>query len=241
MPTEQADVIASTGYIRLATGATGDAVTRLQKALKSRGYYTGAVDGRYGDATTQAVVNFQRAYDLRVDGVAGPAMQRVLYGTTPSITYSPLYRGDTSDAVRNLQYTLYELGYFDMNMTGFYGQLTSEAVQAFQLRNGLPVNGDVASNATLQALYSAKAISSIAADLDFTPLKYGDQGEDVLGMKNALYQLGYPVSLDNNDYDDETREAVKLFQKLNKLNVTGNANANTLRRLYSEDAVGYYE
>ena len=60
-------------------------------------------------------------------------------------------------------------------------------------------------------------------------------------MKNALYQLGYPVSLDNNDYDDETREAVKLFQKLNKLNVTGNANANTLRRLYSEDAVGYYE
>ena len=35
-------------------------------------------------------------------------------------------------------------------------------------------------------------------------VQYGDQGEDVLGMKNALYQLGYPVSLDNNDYDDDS-------------------------------------
>ena len=31
------------------------------------------VDGQFGSGTKQAVINFQRAYGLDVDGIAGPA------------------------------------------------------------------------------------------------------------------------------------------------------------------------
>ena len=51
----------------------------MQNALRQQGYYTGNVDGKYGDGTKQAVEAFQRTHGLAIDGVAGPATLRVLY------------------------------------------------------------------------------------------------------------------------------------------------------------------
>lgn len=46
-------------------------VYALQSALKSLGYYTGAMDGNYGNDTYTAVRNFQRAASIGVDGACG--------------------------------------------------------------------------------------------------------------------------------------------------------------------------
>ena len=51
----------------------------MQNALRQQGYYTGNVDGKYGDGTKQAVEAFQRTHGRAIDGVAGPATLRVLY------------------------------------------------------------------------------------------------------------------------------------------------------------------
>lgn len=51
----------------------------LQMALRTLGYYSGALDGSYGDVTVAAVKKFQKAYKLDVDGYAGPYTQKVLY------------------------------------------------------------------------------------------------------------------------------------------------------------------
>ena len=69
----------ATGTITLAegetleTGATGAEVTALQEALKELGFYTGTVDGDFGEGTAAAVGAFQRANGLGDDGVVGPA------------------------------------------------------------------------------------------------------------------------------------------------------------------------
>ena len=52
-------------------GSRGEEVTRIQQALKQRGYYTGAVDGVYGSGTQAAVTAFQRDNGLSADGIAG--------------------------------------------------------------------------------------------------------------------------------------------------------------------------
>lgn len=44
---------------------------RLQMNLKFLGYYGGEIDGIKGTQTTQAIKDFQKAYGLVVDGVAG--------------------------------------------------------------------------------------------------------------------------------------------------------------------------
>ena len=54
-------------------------VYALQMALRTLGYYSGTLDGSYGDLTVSAVRAFQRAYKLDVDGYAGPYTQKVLY------------------------------------------------------------------------------------------------------------------------------------------------------------------
>lgn len=57
----------------LRAGSTGLAVTSLQQALTQLGYDPGTVDGKFGAATTEAVIAFQAAKGRTEDGVAGPA------------------------------------------------------------------------------------------------------------------------------------------------------------------------
>lgn len=52
-------------------GSIGNEVSEIQSALKSRGYYTGAIDGIYGSATKSAVMRFQSDNGLAPDGIAG--------------------------------------------------------------------------------------------------------------------------------------------------------------------------
>lgn len=52
-------------------GASGDTVREIQTRLKNWGYYSGAVDGVFGQATYNAVVSFQKKNGLTADGVVG--------------------------------------------------------------------------------------------------------------------------------------------------------------------------
>ncbi len=47
-------------------------VTDLQEALTAAGYNPGAADGTFGEQTEAAVVAFQEANGLAVDGRVGP-------------------------------------------------------------------------------------------------------------------------------------------------------------------------
>ena len=59
-------------------GSVGNEVTAIQKVLKNKGYYTGAVDGIFGSKTLAAVKSFQKANGLTVDGIAGPQTLKAL-------------------------------------------------------------------------------------------------------------------------------------------------------------------
>jgi hypothetical protein len=55
----------------LRRGDTGDNVSALQQALLTLGFDPGAVDGKFGPVTEQAVSAFQKSAGLAEDGVAG--------------------------------------------------------------------------------------------------------------------------------------------------------------------------
>lgn len=70
-------------YPLLSVGSRGEAVSRLQQELKNQGYYTyWKVTGYYGPITRDAVVKFQKARGLVVDGIAGNATQLALYSSS---------------------------------------------------------------------------------------------------------------------------------------------------------------
>lgn len=62
----------------LRDGSRGPDVATLQQRLAELGYDSGPVDGVFGLLTEEAILRLQRDFGLRVDGVAGPAVMRVL-------------------------------------------------------------------------------------------------------------------------------------------------------------------
>ena len=62
----------------VAWGSQGDTVRRVQERLRQYGYYSGAVDGVFGQKTYDAVIWFQKNNSLRQDGVVGRATAAAL-------------------------------------------------------------------------------------------------------------------------------------------------------------------
>ncbi len=61
-------------------GDSGTKVKKLQQALKLKGFYSGPVDGDFGEATETAVKSFQKSKSMSQDGVAGKTTIYILFG-----------------------------------------------------------------------------------------------------------------------------------------------------------------
>ena len=72
-PAEQArsDGGCTIGALSLRIGASGDGVACLQAALADEGYFSGTSNGDFGQTTFDAVMKYQQAEDMFVDGVVG--------------------------------------------------------------------------------------------------------------------------------------------------------------------------
>ena len=88
---------------------------------------------------------------------------------------APAYaqNGDFTEDVLDIQQRLYELGYFDIEPTGFFGDYTTEALMSFQLCNDLEITGEI-NEATLNALHSEEAVMNPTAMATFATTNEDD-------------------------------------------------------------------
>jgi peptidoglycan hydrolase-like protein with peptidoglycan-binding domain len=111
--------------------AAGLWVAKLQTVMTSLGYYSGPIDGSYGEDTTAAVQAMQE--DLGVepaDGIYGPETHAALQDKATSV-------------VVEIQTTLTEYGYYSGDIDGVYGENTVAAVQELQTDLGVTADGRV--------------------------------------------------------------------------------------------------
>ena len=132
----------------LRYGSRGDAVKILQEKLNAKGYSSGNVDGIFGTKTRAAVISFQKANGLGVDGIVGKLTWAKLYDAAPVSVVAPaaqpmLRSGSRGEAVRKLQELLNARGYDCGAVDGIFGVKTRAAVIAFQKANGLSADGIV--------------------------------------------------------------------------------------------------
>lgn len=146
----------------LKLGDKGETISNLQKTLREYDYYDyGSITGYFGPVTKDAVVRFQHTYGLTEDGIVGPEAQQIL--NSGNLKYYTLKEGDRGDDVSKLQNRLKELGYMSGTATGYYGDITKGAIEKFQAKNGLAVDG-TAGRETRGVLFSDNAVSAPAAD-----------------------------------------------------------------------------
>lgn len=79
----------------LKIGSVGTDVMEIQSMLRSLGFYFGEIDGIYGNATANAVRNFQRGFGLTVDGTVGPETFKALEPFLKGYTNYTIRPGDT--------------------------------------------------------------------------------------------------------------------------------------------------
>jgi len=164
-------------YIKL--GSTDERVSTIQQRLKELGFYNDDITGYYGSLTEAAYMEFQIAAGLYADGIAGPTEIELLMSsdapyasneeeveeTEPTIeeteaeeenTFS---NGDFDDSIYEIQSELAELGYFNDDATGYFGDMTESAVADFQTQNGLEPTGKV-DELTYAAIFSSSALEN---------------------------------------------------------------------------------
>lgn len=126
----------------LSFGEKSEVVLAAQTRLKQLGYMTSEPDGNYGNDTVLAVKLFQSKNDQVVDGYLGPSTRLVL--NSSEAVPNGLSLGDSGETVRKVQNMLSKLGYLNSgNVTGYYGEITENAVKLFQQTNNLSADGSV--------------------------------------------------------------------------------------------------
>ncbi len=231
----------------LRKGDSNDDVKALQERLKELGYFKNNCTGYFGDATETALKKFQSRNGLTADGVAGSNTMKKLNSSSAKaaegVTVEPeeedndetLRKGMSGDEVRKVQQRLKELGYFNQNVTGYYGDVTVSAVKQFQSRNSLTQDGQVGAQ-TQKKLNSSSAKAAPGYEVDEDAVLYGNSNDNIKAMQQRLKDLGYFKSSCTGYFGDSTQAALKAFQTRNGLSATGLANTATLNKLNSSSA-----
>ncbi|MBQ3574771.1 MAG: peptidoglycan-binding protein, partial [Clostridia bacterium] len=146
-------------YSTISSKSSPETITKLQQYLAKLGWLDASrINGKYDDATRQAVKDFQNYVNencspskkLAVDGIAGKQTQQWMFNSNislvkPTPTPEPLVTAAPDDAyvdanssasiIRDMQKKLVYLGLLPENgADGSYGPTTATAVKNFQAR-----------------------------------------------------------------------------------------------------------
>lgn len=259
----------------LRFGAVGEDVRIIQRALnRIAGNYPAIpripeINGYYTQDTVDAVRKFQSIFNLSADGVVGKATWykiRQIYngikrlnelyseGISPQEieTFYPeiLREGDSGVLVRQMQYLLAVVAYFDSavpvpRVDGIFGPETRGALTAFQRQYGLVPDGILGEKSAdrLLSVYRDTVANVPANALPENSLLYpgkfllrGSRGDDVRDLQEMLVRArradgSVPAVTPDGVFGRETENAVKAVQRASGLDANGIVGPLTWERI----------
>ncbi|HEY7667473.1 MAG TPA: peptidoglycan-binding protein [Actinomycetota bacterium] len=198
-------------------GDEGPEIHDIQQRLLELGFPIDAteLEGRFGDATANAVRAFQERRHLRVDGVVGPDTWGQLveagYRLGDRVLYLrvPLFRGDD---VRDLQRMLNALGFDAGREDGMFGVQTERAIREFQDNTGDAADG-IAGPSTIRALQRMRPSES-------GPGREMVREREELRSQRASIE-GRVIAIDPGPRPDGVLEAAVVTRLIERLSAIG--------------------
>jgi peptidoglycan hydrolase-like protein with peptidoglycan-binding domain len=144
---------------------SAEVVSDIQNELTRRGFYDGAVDGRYGSRTDAAIRDFEQAAGLKPstepnEGLLA-AIKRSNAKSTKATTAAvrpaaaqPVHHDPIAEVlapskrILAVQRTLAEYGYGQIRPTGVVDPETRAAIEKFERERKLPITGQVSDRVT---------------------------------------------------------------------------------------------
>lgn len=216
------------------------------------------VNGVFGADTERAVRAFQRIFQLEEDGIVGKATWyriKQIYngvkklseldseGIRPEelepVVLTDLIPGTYSNEMKTVQYYLAVIGYFisglpEVEIDGYYGPETEEAIRQFQNYYGLPVTGRMDRETWNRVVRVYNEINASIPDTYYQGtgilfpgfMQLGMEGDGVRELQRYLIRIAdvYPdisATQETGYFGQLTLAAVNAFQQHFGLPVTG--------------------
>jgi peptidoglycan hydrolase-like protein with peptidoglycan-binding domain len=235
--------------------ASPSQVRLVQDKLREKGYdVAGQVDGVWGEGTTAAVKRFQSANNLAPTGQLDTSLLGaldigdVLEGETSAKFLDGLLTSDSKEFegkgfgaplfvspthVAQIQHVLTERGFYEGEVDGVWGEATAVAANKYRTAMGLePTEGiDVALLHALnqQRTEVPKLSTQIIVRTEGVPLKAGPV--TLRAMQRELSAKGHDAGAVDGKWGENTREALRSFQREHELEATGTLTLPTLAAL----------
>lgn len=235
--------------------ASPSQVRLVQEKLRKAGHDPGRVDGAWGESTEEAVRDFQKDNELAVTGQLDTSLLSaleiggVLEGETSSGFLDGLLSSERAGAassagtgtpiyvspahVAQIQHVLHEQGHYSGSIDGAWGRATAQAANKYRQANGLEAN-DSLDIALLQALNQQRAgvpqlAAEVSARTEGVPLHPG--AATVRAMQRELSKQGHESGAVDGEWGENTRQALREFQREHDLESTGTLTLPTLAAL----------
>lgn len=234
-------------------------ITAAQEKLKSSGSYSGAVDGKYNDDFRASIKNYQEANGLEKNGkLDEPTLSKMGIELSDSqkgvdsgksdsdgSTKSPSFRANKQQ-ITEAQTFFKSKGTYSGEATGKYDDDLRAAIKTFQEENGLSKSGSL-NRSTLEkmGIPLTDAQKAIPAKPSETASTSKDAGSDtnkrgpvfraskdqISEVQRMLKSKGLYKGEETGQLNDETRAAIKEWQKANGVKETGTLNKETLEKM----------
>jgi len=235
--------------------ASPSQVRLVQEQLRAKGFdVAGQVDGIWGDSTTAAVKRFQQANDLPVTGQLDTSLLsaldigEVLSGETSAKFLDGLLSSDRKSLssagigaplfvspahIAQIQHVLTERGLYSGAIDGVWGEGTAAAANKYRASLGLDADEGI-DIALLQALNQQrtevpKLATRVSANAAGVPLYAG--AATLRAMQRELSAKGHDAGAIDGKWGENTRDALRSFQREHELETTGTLTLPTLAAL----------
>ncbi|SDO06480.1 peptidoglycan-binding protein [Alkalicoccus daliensis] len=208
---------------------SSDAIKELKENLTSLGFgsFPENPSRVYGSVTASVVADFQKANNLRVNGIGDSVTMKLIDSQTAQ--RSVIAQGKVTASNLNVRST---------RSTGssstVYGTLPNGTIVDILVDHGTWYEISHASISQSPAYVSASFIEVQGAGVAF-PYERGDSGDEIRVMKQGLTKLGFGSFPSNPSgvYGSVTEKVVKEFQEYYGLNPTGKMSKTNLEYLES--------
>jgi peptidoglycan hydrolase-like protein with peptidoglycan-binding domain len=229
-------------------------VRMVQEKLTEQGRKPG-VDGIWGEKTAAEVRDYQKANALAPTGQLDTSLLSaleigdVLEGETSSTFLDGLLRGTKVNSdepgglgvplyvsplhVAQIQHLLRAQGHYSGVVDGAWGAETARAANKFRQANGLEANNglDIALLRALnkQATDVPKIVSAATSRTEGVPLEAGPTA--IRALQRELGKKGHEAGAVDGVWGENTRQALRDFQREHDLEATGTLTLPTLAAL----------
>jgi len=219
-----------------APAADAQMIAEIQGLLRQRGYDVREVTGTLDAGTAAAIRSYQADAGQLVDGVPNATLLANLrVGTAPTPS-----TGLTRAQVAELQAALSERGYDPGPHDGVVGPKVRAAIRTYQADAGLPPTGEATASLLAHIQNATEDAdggnAGAPGDVGANGPPYGGDAEQDQAMarfEGELQRRLYYVGEVDGVVDDQTRAAIRAYQRDAGLHVTGEPSAELARNMRS--------